>query len=70
MIITDLKIDLFHWRTEAWKTGVGTAFGNDQQLGIVTISTDEGISGNAFWDHHVWVLIILLKASLNFSNQD
>ena len=71
MIITDLKIDLFHWRTEAWKTGVGTAFGNDQQLGIVTISTDEGISGNAFLgssrmgaDHFTKGIIEFLKPRL------
>ena len=29
-------------------TGVGTTFGDTRQLGIVTVETDEGVSGNAF----------------------
>ena len=48
MKITNVKVDMFNWKTEAWKTGVGTTFGDTRQLGIVTVETDEGVSGNAF----------------------
>ena len=48
MKITNVKVEMFNWTTESWKTGVGTSFGNTRQLGIVTVETDEGISGNAF----------------------
>ena len=48
MLITEVKVDLFNWTTEPWMTGVGTQFGNTQQLGVVTVETDEGITGNAF----------------------
>ena len=48
MKITNVKVDMFDWETEVWKTGVGTTFGKTQQLGVVTIETDEGVSGNAF----------------------
>ena len=39
---------MFNWDSEPWKTGVGTSFGKTRQLGVVTVETDEGISGNAF----------------------
>ena len=48
MKITNVKVDMFNWKTEAWKTGVGTTFGDTRQLGSVTVETDEGVSGNAF----------------------
>lgn len=48
MKITDVKVTMFEWKFEPWKTGVGTAFGGIKQLGIVTISTDEGIEGHSF----------------------
>ena len=48
MKITNVKVDMFNWKTEAWKTGVGTTFGDTRQLGIVIVETDEGVSGNAF----------------------
>jgi L-alanine-DL-glutamate epimerase-like enolase superfamily enzyme len=48
MKITNVKVDMFNWKTEAWKTGVGTTFGDTRQLGVVTVETDEGVSGNAF----------------------
>ena len=44
MKITNVKVEMFNWTTEAWKTGVGTSFGNTRQLGIVTVETDEGIT--------------------------
>lgn len=49
MKITNVKVDLFNWASGAWKTGAGAgAFGSTCQLGIVTVETDEGISGHAF----------------------
>lgn len=48
MKITNVKVDMFSWKSAGWKTGVGMQFGNDRQLGVVTVETDEGISGNAF----------------------
>ncbi len=48
MQITNLRMELFNWRSEPWKTGVGTAFGGTKQLGVVTVETDAGVSGNAF----------------------
>ncbi len=48
MKITNVKVEMFNWRSEPWMTGVGTTFGDTRQLGIVTVETDEGISGNAF----------------------
>ncbi len=48
MRITNVKVDLFNWQSAAWKTGVGMRFGETQQLGVVTVETDEGVSGNAF----------------------
>ena len=48
MKITNVKVEMFNWKSEQWQTGVGTSFGQTRQLGIVTVETDEGISGNAF----------------------
>jgi L-alanine-DL-glutamate epimerase-like enolase superfamily enzyme len=68
MKITNVKVDMFDWTTQAWKTGVGTSFGNTRQLGVVTVETDEGISGNAFLgsarmgaDHYAPALIEFAK---------
>mgnify|MGYP003315525868 FL=1 len=48
MKISNVKVDMFDWTTEPWKTGVGTQFGSTRQLGVVTVETGEGINGNAF----------------------
>ena len=71
MKITDIKIDLFDWTTQPWKTGVGTQFGSTRNLGVVTVETDEGISGNAFLgssrmgaDHFAPGLIEFIKPML------
>ena len=48
MKITDVKVTLFNWRFEPWRTGVGTAFGGHKQLGVVTVETSEGLEGHAF----------------------
>ena len=46
MQISHVKVDTFQWDCEPWKTGVGTSFGR-VQLGVVTVETDEGVSGHA-----------------------
>ena len=50
MKITDLTITLF--KQEGIPTGIAKrhtgAIGGDSQLGLVTISTDEGIEGHSF----------------------
>ncbi len=48
MKITNVKVEMFNWKSEPWQTGVGTTFGDTRQIGIVTVETDEGVSGNAF----------------------
>ena len=71
MKITNVKVEMFTWRSEPWKTGVGTNFGNARQLGVVCIETDAGITGNSFLgssnvgaDHYVPGLISYLKPLL------
>lgn len=71
MKITNVKVDMFNWKSAPWKTGVGMAFGQTRQLGIVTVETDEGVSGNAFLgssskgaDHFAPALIEFLKPML------
>ena len=68
MKITNLKLDMFNWVSEPWMTGVGTQFGSTQQLGVVTVETDEGVSGNSFLgssrmgaDHFALGLIEFIK---------
>ena len=72
MKITDVKVELFNWKSEPWGTGVdsGVTFKARamSQLGIVTVSTDEGINGHAFLgnsrmgaDHFVNGLIQFIK---------
>jgi L-alanine-DL-glutamate epimerase-like enolase superfamily enzyme len=39
---------MFTWKFAPWRTGAGANFGGDKLLGVVTVSTDEGIEGNAF----------------------
>lgn len=68
MKITNVKVDMFNWKSAPWRTGVGTTFGDTRQLGIVTVETDGGASGNAFLgssrmgaDHFVKGLIEFIK---------
>ena len=64
MKITNVKVDLINWPTEPWQVGFGMFFGGKKQLGIVTVETDEGISGNAFLgrpEHQASALIEFLK---------
>jgi len=37
MKITNIKVDMFNWKSEGWKTGGGLRFGSDKQLGVVTV---------------------------------
>lgn len=48
MKITNVKVDLFAWKSAKWGDGPGTWFGLSQPLGIVTVETDARGSGNAF----------------------
>lgn len=71
MKITNVTVDLFRWKTEPWKTGVGTEFGQTKLLGLVTVSTDQGVEGNAFLgssrigaDHFAPGLIEFIKPML------
>ena len=47
MKVTDLTLTMFNWQSELWKTG-HNAFGGVSKLGIVTVTTDEGLEGHAF----------------------
>ena len=71
MVITDIDVRLFNWTSPSWRTGIGMKFGNTQQLGVVTVYTDEGIQGNSFLgssrlgaDHHAPGLIDFIKPLL------
>jgi len=71
MKITNVKVDMFNWTTEAWKTGANMSFGSKRQLGVVSVLTDEGITGNAFLgssrvgaDHFAPGLIEFIKPML------
>ena len=48
MKITEVKITMFKWNFEPWRTGGRMAFGGQKLLGIVTIGTDEGVEGHSF----------------------
>ena len=48
MHVTEVKVDLFNWKSEPWQTGVVMRFGDTRQLGVVSVETDEGVTGNAF----------------------
>mgnify|MGYP000881493738 CR=1 FL=1 len=48
MKITNVKMDMFYWKSEPWKVGLNfQTFGSTQKLGVVTVETDEGITGIA-----------------------
>ena len=49
MKVTDIKITMFNWKSDDWFTNPHTRFGGDTLLGIVTVETDAGVSGNAFF---------------------
>ena len=48
MKITNVKVDILNWPGQPPQAGTGMFFGGKRQLGIVTVETDEGVSGNAF----------------------
>ncbi len=48
MKVTDLSVTMVNWNSEAWQTGRGDSFGGGRLLGVVTVSTDEGIKGHSF----------------------
>ncbi|MDA8216124.1 MAG: hypothetical protein M0Z94_00750 [Dehalococcoidales bacterium] len=47
MKVTDLSLTLFTWESPAWNVGIHS-FGGEVQLGLVTVSTDEGPEGHSF----------------------
>ena len=64
MKISNVKVDLLNWPTDPWQVGSGMFFGGKKQLGIVTVETDEGVSGHAFLsrpEHQASSLIEFLK---------
>ena len=68
MKITNVKVEMFEWKSKPWKTNYRNIFGQTVQLGVVTIETDEDISGHSFLgsskvgaDHHVSGLIEFIK---------
>ena len=70
MKITDLKVTLFEWPIEPWKTGKGN-FGGNIQLGLVAVKTDDGLEGHCFLgspmqgaDAHAGPLMSLVKPKL------
>ena len=49
MKITNVKVELFKWSTTPWRVGLShLRAGGEGKLGVVTVETDEGVSGNAF----------------------
>jgi len=47
--IKNIKMDVFSWSTEPWQVGLShMKSGGVKELGVVTMETDQGISGNAF----------------------
>ncbi len=48
MKISNVKVDLFNWKNEPWQVGARPPHAGTQALGIVTVETDEGVSGHAF----------------------
>ncbi len=65
MKITNVQVDLINWPTDPWQVGsYHASFGGKKQLGIVTVETDTGVSGNAFLsrpEHEASALIEFLK---------
>ncbi len=68
MKISNVKVDMFNWKSEGWAVGGRMTFGDTRQLGVVTVETDGGVSGNAFLgssrmgaDHFVTGLIEFIK---------
>ena len=62
--ITDVKVEVFNWETPNWRVGSGMRFGGANQLSVVSVETDAGVTGNAFLSrpqHHAQVLIDVLK---------
>ena len=49
MKVTDIRVEIFKWSSKPWRVGLNhLRAGGEGQLGVVTIDTDEGVSGNAF----------------------
>ena len=67
MKITNVKVDVFGWHVERWRVGARMSFGGPRKLGVVTVETDEGVSGHAFLggpDYHAKSMIDMVKPRL------
>ncbi len=48
MKIKNIKLDVFEWKGTPWKTNYRNIFGQNVNLSVLSIETDEGITGNSF----------------------
>ena len=48
MHVTSIDITPFSWQTPPWKTGMGRWFGGEKTMAVMSVHTDEGITGHAF----------------------
>ena len=67
MRVTNVKVDVINWETEPWQVGTRMWFGGKNELGVVTVETDEGVSGHSFLSrpgHHARPLIDIAKPKL------
>ena len=61
MKIQDIKVDVFEWKGTPWKTNYRNIFGQDVNLSVIRIITDEGIEEILFWDLQNLVQNIIIK---------
>lgn len=64
MKVTNVKVDVINWETGPWQAGTQQRFGGKTQLGVVTVETDEGVSGRSFLSrpqHNAQPLIDIAK---------
>ena len=45
MKIKNIKLDVFEWKGTPWKTNYRNIFGQNVNLSVLSIETDEGITG-------------------------
>jgi L-alanine-DL-glutamate epimerase-like enolase superfamily enzyme len=67
MQVTNVKVDVINWETEPWQIGTRMWFGGKNQLGVVIVETDEGVSGHSFLgrpQHHAQALVDIAKPKL------
>ena len=50
MKITNVKVEMFEWKSKPWKTNYRNIFGQTVQLGVVTIETDALAEESCAWE--------------------